>query len=268
MTAVQLGPIVLSTPRFAAIVGLLVLVVAAHLLDRKRPGLADRAWTTALLVVLAARLGFALENLGVYLREPLTILYFWQGGFSPLWGLALAIAYTVWREGGIRGLRRQHLTVAVFGLVAWGGAVVLLSPADQAQVHRPDAPLLTLSGDRTALTDVAAGRPLVLNLWAPWCPPCRRETPMLIGTAGSHPETAFALADQASSPAEVDAFLAERDLPSDDVYRDASARLGADLAAVGLPTTFFFAADGHLVHAHAGEISRAELEQRIRSLHE
>src|SRR5690554_4018786 len=127
MTAVQLGPFVLSAPRFAAIVGLAAFLVTAQLLSRKRPALADWAWTAAMLVFVGARLGFVLENLGVYLREPLTILYFWQGGFSPLWGLAAAAVYTLTRTG----MRRDALPAVILGLAAWGGAQLILTRSEE-----------------------------------------------------------------------------------------------------------------------------------------
>ena len=269
MTAIQLGPLILSTPRFAALLGLLVFLGAAHLLERRgRAGLSDWAWTAALLVVLGSRIGFVLENLGVYLQEPLTTLYFWQGGFSPLWGFVLALAYSLWRTPWRAELLRPMGTLAMLGLATWGGTQLLLTPTDAVPVQRPDTPLQTLAGEPTDIAAIAAGRPAVLNLWAPWCPPCVRETPMIVGVAASHPETAVVLADQGSSPAEVEAFLRERGLSSEDVYLDARARLGPELKALGLPTTLFFAADGGLAHTHVGEISRAELERRMRLLHE
>lgn len=89
---------------------------------------------------------------------------------------------------------------------------------------------------------------------------------MVIDVAVSHPDTAFVLADQASAVALVREFLDERGLGYEHVYLDSSARLGRELGSVGLPTTFFFAADGSLVHTHVGEVSRAELERRVREL--
>lgn len=262
MTAVQLGPFVLSTPRFAALLALVAFLAVAHLLERRRPGVSDWAWTSAVLVLLGARGGFVLENLSAYLREPLTALYFWQGGFSPVWGFAAAALYTVWR----RAWSRHALALAALGLLTWGGTLTLLTPAEQARPSRPDTPLLTLAGEPTDLGRIAAGRPLVVNLWAPWCLPCRRETPMVLDVAAAHPEVPFALADQGSPAHDVTAFLGERGLPHGSVYRDPTARLGVELRTVGLPTTLFFAADGTLVHTHVGEISRAELERRVRGL--
>ena len=89
---------------------------------------------------------------------------------------------------------------------------------------------------------------------------------MVLDVAQSHPDTAFVLADQATAVGSVQAFLDERGLAYDHVYLDTGARLGLNLGAAGLPTTYFFAADGSLVHAHVGEVSRAELERRVRQL--
>ena len=138
-----------------------------------------------------------------------------------------------------------------------------LTALTQGQTHQGQT-----DQGHTDLSAVAAGRPVVLNLWAPWCLPCRRETPMVIDVAASHPDTAFVLADQATAVGSVRAFLDERGLPYDDVYLDTGARLGRDLRSAGLPTTYFFAADGSLVHTHVGEVSRAEMERRVRALHD
>lgn len=72
-----------------------------------------------------------------------------------------------------------------FGLPAgWGAtlalAVAACTPADAARVGAP-APAFTattLAGDSVSLASYR-GAPVLLNLWATWCEPCRRETPYL-----------------------------------------------------------------------------------------
>ena len=107
MEALRVGAVVIAAPRLYAGVALLTLLVAAELVAlRKRrsatgaePALgpeasASWAWTAAVAVLVGARLGFVLENLGFFLLEPLTALAFWQGGFSPWWGVAAGLAAT------------------------------------------------------------------------------------------------------------------------------------------------------------------------------
>lgn len=81
MSAYQLGPLVLSAPRFYAALGLLVLIVGAELVAwrGRRSGespnaSATWAWSAALAVVLGARVGFVIENLRAFLDQPLAIL--------------------------------------------------------------------------------------------------------------------------------------------------------------------------------------------------
>ena len=55
--------------------------------------------------------------------------------------------------------------------------------------------LHSLAGEASALDD-RKGKPFVINLWASWCPPCRREMPALIAAAKAHPEVRFVFANQ------------------------------------------------------------------------
>src|SRR5690606_24849579 len=128
MTAVQLGPFVLSTPRFAALLALVAFLAVAHLLERRRPGVSGWAGTPAVLVLLGARGGLVLPNLSASLRAPLTALYFWQGGLSQVWGFAAAAPYAVWP----RARSRHALALAALGLLPWGGTLTLPTPAEQA----------------------------------------------------------------------------------------------------------------------------------------
>src|SRR5690554_551527 len=114
MTAFQLGPVVLSAPRFYAALGLVVLVLVAEWMAHRRrrdpqaptdaaahgagteAAGASWAWSAAFAVVLGARLGFVVENLGAFLQQPWSILAIWQGGFSPWWGIGLGAAVAAW----------------------------------------------------------------------------------------------------------------------------------------------------------------------------
>src|SRR5690606_7643955 len=106
VSAYQIGPLVLSAPRLYAALGRAVLVLAAEVVAWRRnraampsgrdaeppsPASASWAWNAAVAVVLGARMGFVLENLGAFLAQPLAMIQIWQGGFSPWWGVGAGV---------------------------------------------------------------------------------------------------------------------------------------------------------------------------------
>ena len=135
--------------------------------------------------------------------------------------------------------------------------VTLTRPA----VTIPDMQLIALDGSGVQLA--GRHRPVVLNLWATWCPPCRREMPMMTDLAANTPGVDFVFANQGEEAAQVLAFLEAEGLPAEGMIRDPRNRLMATLDAVGLPSTLVFDAKGRLVAAHTGEISRAALTRMI-----
>jgi len=297
VTAFQLGPVVLSAPRFYAGLALLVLVVVAELAawggrraarageaveatpaarrdggepaagpgataargstdeaPAREPRDAGWAWAAALAVFVGARLGYVIENLALFARDPVAVLQFWQGGFSPWWGVAagaLAAARAVWR--GRETLRGAALPAAL-ALATWLVVPALFSAAPTTAQRLPSLTLETLAGGELDLASLE-GQPVVLNLWATWCPPCRRELPMLAAAARTYPDVRFVFAAQAEPRATVARYLEEEGLELDLVLLDTRGSLGAAFGSVGLPTTLFFDAAGDHVLTHFGEVS-------------
>ena len=260
MTEIQLGPIVLSSVRFSALVALTVLVISAQLAARKQPRLADWAWNTVFIVIIGARLGFVIENLASYRSAPLSIFYIWQGGFSPVWGLVAALVYSFRIRIG-----RAAVPLAVTSLLAWGTATLLTTEPPSETLSLPDQTVHTLSGEPVSLSS-QLGQPLVINLWEPWCLPCRRELPMLADADRAHDNVTFAFVTQTSGTREVQSFLQDHGIQAPNIWRSEQSQLGRHFRSYGLPTTLFFSSDGTLQHRHIGEISRAELDRRLLAL--
>lgn len=142
-------------------------------------------------------------------------------------------------------------------------AVVALAAAF-ASPRTPGA-LPLLGGGSFALAD-HAGRPVVLNLWATWCAPCRRELPMMAEAAAAHPGVTFAFAAQREEAQRVATFLAVERIALPNVVLDEGGAWGRAHGTLGLPTTLFFRPDGSLAAVHVGEIDAPTLAARIAEL--
>lgn len=143
------------------------------------------------------------------------------------------------------------------------GASALQAPAPVAGAATlPSLPLTDLDGAPVDLKQFE-GRPVVLNLWATWCPPCRREMPVLERAADERPDVAFVFANQAESSEAVRDFLAHEGLQLDNMLLDPDTAVARHFQARGLPTTLFFNADGTLRNAHLGEVSRSRLDEYL-----
>ena len=101
---------------------------------------------------------------------------------------------------------------------------------------------------------VAKGRLAVLNLWGPWCIPCRREMPSVAALAAAMPEIAVVpLAFDWRGPVTVRRFFAELGIDNLPVLMGDGENLKAVLGLENLPTTLIVAPDGHVTHSIAAE---------------
>lgn len=263
MTAdvLRIGPLVMSWSVLLALACTMAgITLATRLARRAGLDLGRLPETAAVIGFVAARLGFVWQFAAAYLAQPWTLLDLRDGGWEPTVGFAAAWLYglsrsTRWPAAG-RPLR-WGLAAATGVWLAGTGALQLAAPTG---AQRP--PLILTALDDGADVPLAgfAGRPLVLNLWATWCPPCRRELPMLAAAARANPGVRFYFADQGEDRGTVQAYLDERpELEIGGVLLDASSRLSEEFEAMGLPVTLFFDAAGGHVLTHVGEVTEVDM---------
>lgn len=165
---------------------------------------------------------------------------------------------------------RRSTLIAVFRMFATTLLIVLVSTACSASepVEGIDPPTPVTSREVQDLL-ASSPEPIVLNVWASWCTPCRSEAPLL-GRAASEfdDEVAFVGLDVRDTPDGAAAFIAEffPDAPITHLA-DSSGQIPSELGGSrGVPLTFFYRVGGELSYLHFGVIDERTLALQIDEL--
>lgn len=122
----------------------------------------------------------------------------------------------------------------------------------------PDA-----GGTDHALVDYL-GKPLVVNFWATWCPPCIEEHPVLMAMqAQKIPIWGIVYKDKAEAALD---YLRTRGNPYVRNAIDAPGRVAIDWGLTGVPETFLVDGDGFVRWHMSGAISRKMVAEQIEPL--
>ncbi|MGV8805776.1 MAG: TlpA family protein disulfide reductase [Polaromonas sp.] len=233
------------------------------------PGISNTLSDMLLVGLLAARGVFVLTWLDSYRGAPWAMLDVRDGGFTPWAGALAALLVALWQGARQATLRKPLVLGLAVGMLTWGallGVMRLTGNADDAAL--PAVRLTTLAGESVDLAALAAGRPLVVNLWASWCPPCRREMPVLAAAQQRESGVRFVFANQGEDAAAVLRYLSAsgKGLKLSNVVFDPTAALGRAVGSKALPTTLFYDASGRRVDTHLGELSAASLASKLQPL--
>lgn len=110
------------------------------------------------------------------------------------------------------------------------------------------------------------GKPVVVNFWATWCEPCKREHGVLTRAAQRYGDLVqFLGIVYEDEPERIAAFL-QRYGSGYPALLDVGGKTAIAYGVGGIPETFFIGADGTVVSKFTGPISAEELEARIAQL--
>jgi cytochrome c biogenesis protein CcmG/thiol:disulfide interchange protein DsbE len=170
-------------------------------------------------------------------------------------------------------LSAGHKVVAVVAATVVAGAglgALLLTRGDgetsEASVGRL-APAIDLPDVRTGRPRVVLaelrGTPVLVNFWASWCVPCRKEMPLLAAAdARLDGKVAIVGVDVKDNRAAAEGFLADRDVDYASAY-DPDETLSDPYDLVGLPVTVLVGRDGRVLERVTGEVTRARLDRLL-----
>ncbi len=130
------------------------------------------------------------------------------------------------------------------------------------RIHSTEAPLFNLVNlehpSQTVSLKEFRGHPLVVNFWASWCPPCRKEMPALARVArqlaGRVDFVGLDTQDQRNAGL---AFAKSTNVHYPLAFD--TAQVWSEYGIYGLPTTFFISPDGHILGKQVGGLTKSRL---------
>jgi cytochrome c biogenesis protein CcmG/thiol:disulfide interchange protein DsbE len=156
------------------------------------------------------------------------------------------------------------VTLVMVGLASCGGGRSLARDA-------------TLPVDRLALPDydheryrallaTLKGKPLVVNFWGSWCPPCRDEAPHLAELAREYDGTVqFLGVDIVDDKPSAREFILEFDWPYPSIF-DPRDTIRTELGLIGQPITIVYDAEGRTAWTKVGATDADELREHLEAV--
>ncbi len=150
-------------------------------------------------------------------------------------------------------------------LVATIVLVPILEACGGSSSRAETLPALTLrplaeGGTELDLAELAG--PAVVNLWATWCTPCRKELPAFQEVSEQRPDVHFIGVDIAEDASTAQDYLDELGVTFEQ-FLDDRGELSGKLGTAVLPVTIVVGRDGRIVTEHVGAMTVGDLDRAL-----
>ncbi|MEM5516061.1 redoxin family protein [Henriciella sp. AS95] len=169
-------------------------------------------------------------------------------------------------------MKRWQAILPLAALVGLGtlGAIQLMRPAEDSFTAKADRiapatvfPLLNDETETISFDPPPGDKPVMVNLFASWCAPCRAEHPEVTALAEAHPGQVFGLAYK-DRPEDTLGFLAELGNPFEKIGVDRSGQGGLEFGLTGVPETFVISPDAKIILHVRGPLD-ADRREKVRA---
>lgn len=261
----NIGPFSFPVAPLILLVSVAIAVVVARLAGRGIRD-AERAIVNSVIVgLVVSRLSFVAHYLPAYKGDVLKMLDFRDQGFDLLPGVVAGALVLLWVVLRRRQLRGAAIVAALAGVLTWSIASAF-ADAGRESASLPAVKLLDLNGNVETLAR-NDGKPLVVNLWASWCGPCRSEMPVLAQAQSEFPGVDVVFVNQGESGETVSDFVATQELSLRNLALDPALTVARAVGARAFPTTLFYDGTGKLLAVHLGPFSQATFQSALERLY-
>lgn len=168
------------------------------------------------------------------------------------------------RQMWMRAVALAFVCVFSWSTTAYGQAVTI---APTMGHKAPDFQLYKLSGGSMSLAGLQ-GKPVFVNFFASWCPPCQRETPDLVKLYKKYgQQIQFVGVDLTVNDSEADVKRLVHDFGVKyPVLLDVTGRVAQQYQVLGIPTSLLISRNGTVVDRTQGGLGMTDLEARMQQL--